>query len=93
MMKTALRCSCTFSLFVAMLPLSAQIGRSGSITGEALAPDHTPVAGATLTLSAPDGLTRTSLTAPDYSFSFPDLPSGSYSIQGPTTPTLAHRQP
>ncbi|MGI4830295.1 MAG: carboxypeptidase-like regulatory domain-containing protein [Janthinobacterium lividum] len=63
------------------MPLSAQVGRNGSITGEAIAPDRAPVAGATLTLSGSDGLTRTSLTAPNGRFSFPDLPSGSYTIR------------
>ena len=82
MFISAVRCSGILCLLAAFVPLSAQVGRSGSIAGEAFAPDHTPVAGATLTLSAPDGLTRTSLTALDGSFSFPDLPSGSYTIKG-----------
>ena len=81
MIRTAVRYSCTLCLLVAIVPLSAQVGRNGSVTGKAFAPDHTPIAGANLTLSAPDGLTQTFLTASDGRFSFPDLPSGSYTIR------------
>ncbi len=79
--SSALRCVGTLCLLAAFVPLSAQTGRNGTITGAAFAPDHTPIAGASLTLTTPDGMIRTSVTAPDGSFNFPDLPSGSYTIQ------------
>ena len=82
MFLSAARCSGTLCLLAAFVPMSAQAGRNGSITGAALAPDHAHIGGAALTLSTPDGLTRASVTAPDGSFSFPDLPSGTYALRG-----------
>ncbi len=88
MLFRIVRSSLAVCLLAAAVPCAAQVGRNGSISGQAFAPDHTPIAGASLTLSAPDGPTRPSVTAPDGGLSFPDLPSGNYTIRA-TAPGFA----
>ena len=54
---------------------------SGSITGLVRSPNGDPVGLATVQLSAADGPTRSTTTAPDGSFSFGNLASGDYAIR------------
>ena len=63
------------------IPLYAQIGQNGTVSGLVAASDGSPLAGASVILSAPEGFTRKILTAIDGTFSFADLPSGSYTVQ------------
>lgn len=59
----------------------AQTGQNGSISGLITAPDKTPVARAAVTLSGPDGFSRTFASGEDGRFSLSDLPSGTYTVQ------------
>lgn len=82
MFSKLFRAGAVSCLLAAAVSLSAQIGQNGSILASALAPDGSQVAGASLTLSSPDGLTRKAVTGFDGSFTFAELPSGTYTVQG-----------
>jgi hypothetical protein len=66
----------------------AQGANPGAVAGVVLAPDGTPVAGATVALSAPDAPARIITSADDGTFLLRDLPSGSYTVRT-TSPSFA----
>lgn len=76
---------CSFVLLAswAMSPLFClgQASNAGAIAGSVVAPDGSPVTGASVTLSAPDTPARTSASANDGTFHVRDLPSGSYTVR------------
>jgi len=59
----------------------AQGVNAGAIAGTIVAPDGNPIAGTTVTLSAPDTPARTITSSEDGAFLFRDLPSGSYTVR------------
>jgi hypothetical protein len=59
----------------------AQGTNAGAVAGVVLAPDGSPVAGATVALSEPDALARHITSADDGTFLLHDLPSGSYTVR------------
>jgi guanyl-specific ribonuclease Sa len=61
--------------------LHAQLGSSGGVSGIAKASDGSQVSGAKITVSGPGGFSRTTVSAPDGTFSFVNLPSGTYTVQ------------
>lgn len=67
----------------AVLPVVsfAQASNTGVVAGVIVGPDGSPVAGATLALSAPDAPARTTTSADDGSFLLRDLASGGYTIK------------
>lgn len=76
------RLGALFFLFVCPLfPLHAQNGHNGTISGVVTAPDGSPIAKATITLSGADGFTRSIVASASGSFSLIDLPSGTYTVQ------------
>ena len=66
---------------VSALVSFAQGVNAGAIAGTIVAPDGNPIAGATVTLSAPDTPARTITSSEDGAFLFRDLPSGSYTVR------------
>ncbi|GGG73200.1 TonB-dependent receptor [Edaphobacter dinghuensis] len=74
-----------FVLFAigAVLPFVcvAQGGNAGAVTGVVLAPNGSPVAGATVTISAPDAPARIVKSADDGTFLLRDLSSGDYTVK------------
>jgi iron complex outermembrane recepter protein len=69
------------SIAATSIPLRAQVGQNGTVSGFAVAADGSPLAGANVILSAPEGFTRKTATEVDGTFLFADLPSGSYTVQ------------
>lgn len=59
----------------------AQGSNAGAVAGDVLATDGNPVAGASVTISAPDAPARIVTSADDGSFLLRDLPSGDYTIE------------
>ncbi len=88
-----LRGAAGICLLAAAIPSLAQVGQSGTVSGVALAPDNTPIAGAAINLSAVDGMTRHLRTGTDGAFSFKDLPSGTYSLQSSAPGFTRYVQP
>ena len=62
--------------------LHAQLGSSGGVSGIVRASDGSEVSGAKITVSGPGGFSRTTISAPNGAFSFVNLPSGTYTVQG-----------
>ncbi|MDE3103575.1 MAG: TonB-dependent receptor [Acidobacteriota bacterium] len=62
-------------------PLVAQSGNAGSVQGTVVGPDHIAVAGAHVTLRAPDLEPREQVSGADGSFNFAPLASGEYAVQ------------
>lgn len=60
---------------------SAQMASSGSVAGTVVDPSGDPVANAAVELDAPDSAPRQTHSAADGSFSFVELPSGTYVIK------------
>jgi len=58
--------------------LLAQLGSGGGVSGTAKAVDGSQLSGARITVSRSDGFSRTTVSADDGTFSFVDLPSGTY---------------
>jgi len=83
-----LRQGAALCLLAVIVPLYAQLGHNGTVSGVVTAPDGAQVANATVTLSGPDGFTRNTTTAVDGTFSLVDLPSGTYTVQA-TSPGFA----
>lgn len=61
--------------------LLAQLGSGGGVSGTAKAIDGSQLSGAKITVSRSDGFSRTTVSADDGTFSFVDLPSGTYTVQ------------
>ena len=61
--------------------LHAQLGSSGGVSGIVRASDGSELSGAKITVSGPGGFSRTTVSAPDGTFSFVNLPSGTYTVQ------------
>ncbi|MGO1054883.1 SdrD B-like domain-containing protein [Crossiella sp. CA198] len=68
------------------------------ISGKVIEDDNTPIPGVTITLTDQDGKTATTTTKPDGTWSFPNLPPGTYTVtetqppgfgDGPETPGSA----
>src|SRR6185312_4350945 len=59
----------------------AQTSNAGIVAGIIVGPDGSPVAGATVALSAFDAPARTTTSADDGSFLLRDLPSGGYTVK------------
>src|SRR5258708_17515254 len=71
------------------IPTFAQ---TGTLRGQVTDESGAIVPGARVTLSGPRGLSRTAASANDGSYSFADLPSGSYTVRA-SAPGLILRQP
>lgn len=87
---------CRFVLLAswAMSPLfcRGQASNAGAIAGSVVAPDGSPVTGASVTLSAPDTPARTSASANDGTFHVRDLPSGSYTVRITSASLAPHEE-
>lgn len=85
----------SFVLFLACVlgcrSVLAQTTTSGSVTGTVVAPDRTPVGGASVVLSSPDLPPRSATAGQDGDFSVRELPSGVYNIRI-TAPGFAPRE-
>jgi len=76
-----LRLGAALCLLAVIVPLYAQLGHNGIVSGIVTAPDGSQVANAIVTLSGADGFTRNTTTAAHGTFSLVDLPSGTYTLQ------------
>src|SRR5260221_4813035 len=68
-------------LLAIVFPLNAQLSQGGIVSGSVAAPDSSPLPGASITLSGPDGFQRVVSATADGTFSIVDLPSGTYTVQ------------
>ena len=68
-------------LFVFSVPASAQLGRSGTISGTIAAVDHSYPPGAIVTVSGEDGFERVKTATAEGTFSLVDIPSGTYTVR------------
>ena len=59
----------------------AQSSNTGTVVGSIVGPDRNPVGNAQIVLSAPDAAVRTSAADADGTFTFKELPSGTYAIK------------
>ncbi len=59
----------------------AQVARNGSVVGTVTGPDNAPVTPAQVSLAGADGHVQAASVAADGSFTFSDLPSGSYDLK------------
>jgi hypothetical protein len=75
-------------LAATIVPLYAQLGHNGIVSGVVTATDGSQITNATITLSGPDGFTRNTTTAADGTFSLVDLPGSTYTVQA-TSPGFA----
>ena len=70
-----------FCVVILLFGFAAHAQTTGSIVGQVLAPDHSPIVSAHLTLVTPNGHTVTAVSSSmDGSFSFQNLASGSYTL-------------
>src|SRR5215469_9858371 len=65
-----------------------QTANAGAVAGTVTAADGSPIAGASVTVSAVDAPVRVSVSASDGTFLVRDLPSGSYTVRV-TSPAFA----
>ena len=72
---------CVCSLSMVALPLFAQMGQSGTISGTVIAVDGIQLPEATITVLGQDGFERSKITNPEGTFSLIDIPSGTYTVR------------
>jgi hypothetical protein len=68
-------------VFALSIPASAQLGQSGTVSGQVYTVDHSLVAGATVSLLEADGFKRVQISGSQGDFSLIDVPSGTYTVQ------------
>ncbi len=72
---------CVGSFFTAVIPLFAQLGQSGMISGSVVMTDGRPLSGAAITVSGEDGFERVKIASPEGIFSLLDIPSGMFTVR------------
>ncbi len=77
--STIQRVTCV--VFALTVPASAQLGQSGTVSGQVYTVDHSLVAGATVSLQGADGFKRVQPSGTQGDFSLIDVPSGTYTVQ------------
>jgi Carboxypeptidase regulatory-like domain len=75
--------ACVFlcSLITGGIPLLAQTGQSGTISGSIATVDGSQLPGATITVTGEDGFERSKIVSPEGMFSLVDIPSGTYTVR------------
>ncbi len=72
----------SFCLLIAVcLPLFAQTGQSGTISGTVVTVDGSQLPGATITITGEGGFERSKTASPEGTFSLVDIPSGTYNVR------------
>jgi hypothetical protein len=86
-------CASLCALIMTPLPLFAQTGQGGTISGTVVTVDGTHLPGATITVSGEEGFERLKSASPEGTFSLVDIPSGTYTVRASSPGFATATQP